>query len=141
MWSAIQAELLNLLVTVVVGLLGLLGVYILNYTNQLKNNLQQKAKNDLVDVALDRLEYLVGTTVTALEQSIAEDLRAMVKEGKADRKELLAVGVQAFEAVKDGLQDSTKEVLRDTFTDLDTLIMRKVDDALYTLKQQKLAKN
>lgn len=141
MWSAIQAELLNLLVTVVVGLLGLLGVYILNYLNQLKNNLKQKAKNDLVDVALDRLEYLVGTTVTALEQSIAEDLRAMVKEGKADRKELLAVGVQAFEAVKDGLQDSTKEVLRDTFTDLDTLIMRKVDDALYTLKQQKLAKN
>lgn len=141
MWSAIQAELLNLLVTVVVGLLGLLGVYILNYINQLKNNLKQKAKNDLVDVALDRLEYLVGTTVTALEQSIAEDLRAMVKEGKADRKELLAVGVQAFEAVKDGLQDSTKEVLRDTFTDLDTLIMRKVDDALYTLKQQKLAKN
>lgn len=141
MWSAIQAELLNLLVTVVVGLLGLLGVYILNYTNQLKNNLQQKAKNDLVDVALGRLEYLVGTTVTALEQSIAEDLRAMVKDGKADRKELLAVGVQAFEAVKDGLQDSTKEVLRDTFTDLDTLIMRKVDDALYTLKQQKLAKN
>lgn len=141
MWSAIQAELLNLLVTVVVGLLGLLGVYILNYTNQLKNNLQQKAKNDLVDVALGRLEYLVGTTVTALEQSIAEDLRAMVKDGKADRKELLAVGVQAFEAVKDGLQDSTKEVLRDTFTDLDTLIMRKIDDALYTLKQQKLAKN
>lgn len=141
MWSAIQAELLNLLVTVVVGLLGLLGVYILNYINQLKNNLKQKAKNDLVDVALDRLEYLVGTTVTALEQSIAEDLRAMVKDGKADRKELLAVGVQAFEAVKDGLQDSTKEVLRDTFTDLDTLIMRKIDDALYTLKQQKLAKN
>lgn len=137
MTTAIKAEVLELLVTIVIALLGLAGAYITVYISKLTKNLQEKTKAEVLNNALERLENLAVTTVTAIEQTLAEELREAVKDGKVDRSELEQLGTVAFQRVKTELGDSTIEALEGTFGDINTLIRDKIEEAVWNLKQEK----
>ena len=137
MWEALSEGLLQLAVTVIIALLGLATVFVTRYIGRLTESLQEKTDNELVANTLWRLDRLATVTVESVEQQIAGDLREMVKDGKADRKQLVALGKNAVEEVKAVLGRETLEALEETFGDVNALVEEHVESAVRKLKAGK----
>jgi len=136
MWyQPIIAELLNVLVSIVIALLGLVLAYVTYYIRKVSQRLQEKSKNELIDNAISRLEQLVTVSVQAAEQTVAAELRQAVKDGKVDRSELLALADNVKQQVLAKLNTETLAILKETFGDVDRLVTDYIEAKVLELKQ------
>lgn len=136
MFTTIKTQLLELGVTVILAVISLAGVYLTVYVNKAIKNLQERTKADILYNTLSGLDDLVKTTVTSIEQTLAEELRKAVKDGKVSREELIQLGDVALKRVLDKLGESSLEVLNGTFDDVQGLIKDKIEEAVWNLKQE-----
>lgn len=97
-----------------------------------------KAENDdaMVQKALTHLHNLVDITVRAIEQTAAKELRALVKSGKADKAELIALSQKAVSEIIDNISDDYKTVLKTTVTDLSGYIKNAVEVKVAEIKKE-----
>jgi hypothetical protein len=92
------------------------------YPSRLTKAADQRLEIDLVTNTLDRLGNIVVNVVTSIEQTTANELRALVKAGKANKEQLTKLGPLAVEQVKEELGRSAVDLLQDTIGDVTQLI-------------------
>lgn len=85
--------------------------------------------------SLDLLDDVATRTVEMLEQTVAGDLRKLVKEGKADRDGLLQLGEQAWVKVSATLGPEWLEILEKGMGDLDSYIKGMIESKVLGLKK------
>lgn len=70
-----------------------------------------------------------------MEQTTARALRDLVKSGKADREELLALGKTVFDEVKSSVGPEAQRVITKNLGDFDAYLMKCIEDAVLRVKQ------
>lgn len=139
----IQSTASEVLVNLALGVITLLGAYgvyfiqkaaakVQTQTAQIKDESSRKLLNDtLADV-----ENLAIVTVGSIEQTTAAALREAVKDGKADREELLALGKQAFDEVKAAIAPEAQKVITDNLGSFDGYLSKLIENAVRRVKQE-----
>ena len=135
--SAASDTLVNILLAVIT--LG--GAYALYYlklgaakVKAQTAQIEDQQARQLLDDALDDVLNLVSVGVGAMEQTTAKALRQAVKDGKADREELLALGKQVLE-VKAAVAPGTQEVITKHLGNFEDYVMKCIEDAVLKVKQ------
>jgi type II secretory pathway pseudopilin PulG len=139
--ETIQSAANQFVVTVVIALIGLLATYatygirklterVKAQTAQLKNEESRRLLNN----ALQDVEKLTVVTVSAIEQTTAKSLRELVKDGKASREELLALGKQAFDEVKAATLPDVQKVITDNLGNFDNYLTKLIENAVRRVK-------
>lgn len=88
----------------------------------------------LTKEAINRINDLAQKAVGSLEQTVAGALREAVKDGKVDRAELLALGVQAVNEVYNQLTPEVIAAAQVQISDIRRYIEDTVEDSLLHLK-------
>jgi vacuolar-type H+-ATPase subunit H len=125
-----------------IALLSLLSAYLVYYINKLVQKIkvetakiEDEKQRKLVEDALNRVNDLAYKTVAQIEQTTAKSLRQLVKEGKADKEQLLALGKQAVDEVYAQLSVDTKKVLTDECLDVEKYIRDCVESYVLQIKE------
>ena len=123
----------------VVSLAGAYGIYFIrlcaakvkSQTAQLRNERTRWA----LDTALDDVRQLAELSVGAMEQTTAKKLRENVKNGIADREELLALGKTVFNEVKSAIAPEAQAVITRTLGSFDDYLTKCIEEAVLKVKQ------
>lgn len=125
-----------------IALLSLLSAYLVYYINKLVQKIkvetakiEDEKQRKLVEDALNRVNDLAYKTVAQIEQTTAKSLRQLVKEGKADKEQLLALGKQAVDEVYAQLSVDTKKALTDECLDVEKYIRDCVESYVLQIKE------
>lgn len=94
-----------------------------------------KARKAL-DTARCNLEDIVTSTVTSLQQTLADDIKASIAagDGKYTMDDLLGLKDKALTSIKSQLTVSTKEALTTAYNDLDAFIGDLIETKVRELK-------
>ena len=135
MWyQPILEFLAQSVVTLVIALLGLAVAYGTGYIRKASQRLQEQTKAELVTNLISNLEKVVLVAVEGAEQRVAKDLREAVKDGKANREQLLAVADAVKRDVLDILGTESVWLLEQTFGDVHTMIENYIEAAVAQVK-------
>lgn len=110
-------------------------IYLSRYLTRLTKAADERLEIELVTNTLDRLGNIVVDVVMSIEQTTANELRELVKAGKANREELTRLGPLAVKRVKEQLGQSALDLLKDTVGDVTQLIQDQVEAMVYRLKE------
>lgn len=130
------------LVNILLAVITLGGAYALYYlklgaakikaqTAQIEDEQARK----LLENAVDDVTNLVSVGVGAMEQTTAKALRQAVKDGTADRGELLALGKQVLNEVKAAVAPEAQEVITKHLGSFEDYVMKCIEDAVLKVKQ------
>lgn len=135
MWyQPILEFLAQSVVTLVIALLGLAVAYGTSYIRKASQRLQEQTEAELVANLISNLERVVLVAVEGAEQRVAKDLREAVKDGKANREQLLAVADAVKRDVLDILGTEFVWLLEQTFGDVHTMIENYIEAAVAQVK-------
>lgn len=110
---------------------------------------QLKAKAELtkeqttkafLEKAIYSAEELALTTVTAMEQTTAAELREKVKDGIVSKDELKELSVDVYNQMVYQLKEEYQEVIRNTYGDLRLYLTDLIEKKLYEVKNTKYVK-
>ena len=99
-------------------------------TRQIKN---EEQRNLLLD-ALNDVDELATKTVTQIEQTTAKTLREAVKDGKAGKPELEALGTQALKEITEALRPECRELIEKNYGNLSTYLTKTIETKVFELK-------
>lgn len=99
------------------------------------SRIQDEAARELLDNALGDVERLATKAVGAMEQTTAKALREAVKSGKKNREELLALGRDVFNDLKNSIGPETQKVITDNLGSFDKYLTKCIEDAVLKVKQ------
>lgn len=145
MLESLQPVIQDFVVTVVTGLLAILSGFLIalakkgfNWIGAKIDSIKDaKVKSDIKN-AVETLETITHTTVVALQQSIGDDIKASIAsgDGKFTKEDLLNLKDQAVETIKHQLTESTTEILKGVYSDLDGFISDLIEAAVRSLKSE-----
>lgn len=145
MLESLQPVIQDFVVTVVTGLLAILSGFLIalakkgfNWIGAKIDSIKDaKVKSDIKN-AVETLETITHTTVVALQQSIGDDIKASIAagDGKFTKEDLLNLKDQAVETIKHQLTESTTEILKGVYSDLDGFIRDLIEAAVRSLKSE-----
>lgn len=130
------------LVNVVLAVIAFTGAYAVYYirlgaskvkaqTAQIKDETGRK----LLENALDDVVNLATVSVNAMEQTMARELRDLVKSGKATREQLVALGEKVFGEVKAAIAPEAQRVITENLGSFDAYLSKCIEDAVLKVKQ------
>lgn len=144
MFEALQPTINDFIVGIVSGVLTILAGFLIalvkkgfDWLTEKINTIQdEKLKSDAT-CAVETLERIVVTTVTALQQTIGDDIKESLKrqDGVYTKEDLIFLKNQAVETIKYQLTDATREILCDVYSDLDVFIGDLVEVSVRSLKE------
>lgn len=141
----IQSTATEVLVNLALGVITLLGAYGMYFIQKAAAKVQtqtaqikDEASRKLLTDALADVENLAIVTVGSIEQTTAAALREAVKDGKADREELLALGKKAFNDVKAAITPEAQRVITENLGSFDAYLAKLIEDAVRRVKQEAL---
>lgn len=144
MWEQLSAQMNEALVNVAASLVALGAAaatyYLKKGADKLKaetKKIEDQAQAQLMWHAIDRLEDTAEKAVTKTEQTVAEQLRQAVKDGKTDRSELIALGQKACQEVLQMLEPEVVNVLSKNLGDLQAYVESTVETQVNRLKEAK----
>ena len=97
--------------------------------------IEDEQARKLLENAVDDVTNLVSVGVGAMEQTTAKALRQAVKDGTADREELLALGKQVLSEVKAAVAPKAQEVITKHLGGFEDYVMKCIEDAVLKVKQ------
>lgn len=143
MLDSLQPVVQDFLVTLCTGVLAVLSGFLIalakkgvDWVNEKIQSIQDDKIRQDVENAVAKLDTIVTTTVTALQQSLGDDIKNSIvnNDGKYTKEDLLALKDQAFLTIKNQLTVSTTELLNSTYEDLDSLINNMIEAAVRNIK-------
>lgn len=140
-WEAVQEGLITIILLAISLCVSIATMYI----NKLKVKAVSQAEKieddrlkDLVIESINRVTYLVKSTVISLEQEFATDIRKKIESGEISpedgHKALSELKDTAINTVWNKLSDNTKEILVDEIDDVTGYIGDLVSEYVYRLK-------
>ncbi|WP_113671212.1 hypothetical protein [Vallitalea guaymasensis] len=138
----IQETITNLGITIVIGIISLIGAYAVKFITQLTAKAKEQTtliKNDnmtfLIREAMERINQVSKTVVTSIEQTTAKELREMVKDGEIEKEEIEKLGQKAFDEVVK-VCNNEKQYLSKWITNVDGYIQNVIEQKVFELKQE-----
>ena len=139
----IQTAASQVLVSLALGVISLLGAFGLFYirkgslwldekTKQLKDEKLRKQLDD----ALDDVENLARVTVGAIEQTTAKAIREAVKDGKTNREELTSLSKIAFSEIKSKVGAEAQKVITENLGSFDEYLSNLIEVKVLELKAE-----
>lgn len=143
--DVIQTAVQEFLISLALAALALAAAYVSfnlsRFAQKLKAQtlaIQDEETRKVLLSALNDVERLAYTTVTAIEQTTAGALREAVADGVADRDELLALGKKAVEEVKARITPQAQKIITENVGNFDAYIKDLIEAEVYRLKNQTL---
>jgi len=90
----------------------------------------------LFDFATDAVSTVAAATVAKLEQTTGKELRQLVKEGKADREELLGLAEDAYQEIMETISFEVLDDLENYVQDSELYIRNVIEKELLKLKSE-----
>lgn len=97
--------------------------------------IKDERQRQLVNGAFDHLNTIVVKTVTKIEQTAAEGIRKAVKDGSADRDELLKLGEEAYKEITSTMKPEYHDLLENEIGDLETFIRNMIEEKVFEIKK------
>ena len=97
--------------------------------------IEDTAARELLENALDDVVNLATVSVNAMEQTAAQAVRDKVREGKADREELLELGRKVFREVKAAIAPEAQRVITENLGSFDDYLTKCIEDAVLKVKR------
>ncbi len=129
-----QEILTNILTNIFLGLLALVGAYILYFIRLVTSYLKQKINSSKFDEVIKQIDKLAETTVKSIEQTTAKELRQAVKDGKISKDELESLSNEAFAKIIEELQPEYFDLLKDNITNAENYILDVIEQKVLELK-------
>ncbi len=129
-----QEILTNILTNIFLGLLALVGAYILYFIRLITSYLKQKINSSKFDEVIKQIDKLAETTVKSIEQTTAKELRQAVKDGKISKDELESLSSEAFTKIIEELQPEYFDLLKDNITNAENYILDVIEQKVLELK-------
>ena len=121
------------------ALLGLLVVYCIEKVVSLIKAKTESLVGDrermLIWDALRELEELTTKTVTALEQTVAKELRGQIKNGNATRESLLELAEQAALDITVAMRPESKRIITEHYGDFNRFVDKCIEAKVLELKK------
>lgn len=143
MWQDIEPVLKNFLLALLGGLLSLLSAFLIavakkffDWLSAKIDNIKEVTMQNKLKSATRYLQNLVEVTVTSLQQTLADDIKASLEaqDGRYTREDLLALKDTALNTIKSQLKASTLAVLTTAYENIDDLIADMIETQVHQLK-------
>lgn len=141
--ETVQDALVNLLVTVTVGVIGLVGAYTTVYLNKLTVNIKSKTnkieneiQKALIQSAIDRVNDLVFVNVVKAQETLVKEILEKTEDGIFDKSDLKAVADVVKNDVIKQMGEQVTELVKVEIDDLEGYISAVIEKTLAELKGQ-----
>ncbi len=105
------------------------------YLKKAAANLDDEAARNVAWNAIDRVDEAAEVIVTKIEQTTASALREAVKQGTANKAELLALANKAYRELRNTVGQDVLDVLYKTFGDVENYLYSVIEAKVRKLKQ------
>lgn len=95
----------------------------------------QYTKQLACETAIKVIDTLVTATVSTIEQQTAKELRQAVKDGTADREELVKLSENAYQSVMQQVTEETKSTLQENMNHYEQYIRERIEQAVLEVKR------
>ena len=124
----------ELISTIVMGVFAIL-LGLLSYGVKVGiSYLKSKAKSEISQSALDRLESVIYASVKATNETVGKELKVAISDGKIDKSELLSLKDTVRNQVLANMSEDIKESVSYTVIDLNSYINDLIEVSLAEIK-------
>ncbi len=141
MWEQIQPTVIDFVGGIGLALLGLMAAQAIAYINRAATkikaetaHIKDRQQREMILYATSRLQEVAEKTVLRFEQTVAGELRQAVKDGKVERKELLALGKKAYNEIIETIEPQVMEILRENIGNAKTYLESIIEAEVKKLK-------
>lgn len=141
--NELQNNLNGLLVTILNGVLMIMGIYATYYLNKLSKTAKQKVEKiqseedrKLFNEAIDGLDNLLKTNIISVENTIKPKLLEMIKDNKITKEELLTLSDTVKSETLNQISDNTIKQLNYGIKDVDKYIENRIEKLLAEMKDE-----
>lgn len=135
--------LVNIITTVLTGLLSILAVVVINYVTKLitkakanANKIEDETAMSMVNTALDNLQELIKTNVTSAEVTLKQEIIKASKDGKLTKEDAISLKNTVKDNIIKQLSTSSYELLKLELNDVESYIENKIEVVLASIKGQ-----
>lgn len=141
--EAVQDALVNLLVTVAVGVIGIVGAYTTVCLNKITANIKSKTnkienenQKALIESAIERVNDLVRVNVIKAQETLVKEIMEKTEDGIFDKSDLRAVADVVKNDVIKQMGEQVTELVKVEIDDLEGYVLAVIEKTLAELKGQ-----
>lgn len=141
--EAVQDALVNLLVTVAVGVIGIVGAYTTVCLNKITANIKSKTnkienenQKALIESAIERVNDLVRVNVIKAQETLVKEIMEKTEDGIFDKSDLKAVADVVKNDVIKQMGEQVTELVKVEIDDLEGYVSAVIEKTLAELKGQ-----
>ena len=141
--EAVQDALVNLLVTVAVGVIGIVGAYTTVCLNKITANIKSKTnkienenQKALIESAIERVNDLVRVNVIKAQETLVKEIVEKTEDGIFDKSDLKAVAEVVKNDVIKQMGEQVTELVKIEIDDLEGYVSAVIEKTLAELKGQ-----
>ena len=139
--TELQSQLIQLIQIIIGGCLSIASIYavilINKYTNIAKeklNSIQDKNAKEKLNVAMDRLNSLLVTNITNIENTLKKTLIEASKDNKLTKEDFDLLKNNVAENVISQLSNDTTDIISKEVGDINDFVNIKLEEVLANLK-------
>lgn len=126
---------LALVVTAIVAVMGVLVAFGTKAFAMYAGMLKEKVKHDELKALIDRVQNTATIVVQSLNQTMVDDLKAAAEDGKLTQEEKTRIKDSALMSLLNTLNDQGKELLKETFGDLNEYLTKLIESKVGEAKK------
>ena len=139
----LQEVVQNFLVTVVTGVLGVLSAFLIalakkgfDWLSAKIENVKNRTAQEKLSAAMTTLQELVTNVVVSLQQTVGDNIKKSLEEGDGQytKEDLYKLKDEALTIIFNQLSDGFKEILSETFGDLEGFISDMIESQVRAMK-------
>ena len=134
--NALNETLVNLLATIISGLIGIALLQLFTYLRSKTSLIQDEQAKQIVDTTIDKVEKLINANIIKTENVSKPIMVQALQDGKIEKAELVKLRDEVRENVLSQLSQDSIDVLNDSLVDVEKYIDTKIESQLAILKEQ-----
>ena len=134
--NVLNETLVNLLATIISGLIGIALLQLFTYLRSKTSLIQDEQAKQIVDTTIDKVEKLINANIIKTENVSKPIMIQALQDGKIEKAELVKLRDEVRENVLSQLTQDSLEVLNDSLVDIEKYIDTKIESQLAILKEQ-----
>ena len=134
--NVLNETLVNLLATIISGLIGIALLQLFTYLRSKTSLIQDEQAKQIVDTTIDKVEKLINANIIKTENVSKPIMVQALQDGKIEKTELVKLRDEVRENVLSQLSQDSIDVLNDSLVDVEKYIDTKIESQLAILKEQ-----
>ena len=134
--NVLNETLVNLLATIISGLIGIALLQLFTYLRSKTSLIQDEQAKQIVDTTIDKVEKLINANIIKTENVSKPIMVQALQDGKIEKAELVKLRDEVRENVLSQLSQDSIDVVNDSLVDVEKYIDTKIESQLAILKEQ-----